>query len=48
MTFTEQQREEIAKILENIAEEGMEHPRNLDAALDAIQCIVYDNVAKSS
>lgn len=32
-------REEIAEILEQIAKEGMPHPRHLDAALDAILTI---------
>lgn len=35
-------REEIAEILEQIAEEGMPHPRNLDAALDAIEWIIKE------
>jgi hypothetical protein len=30
-------RDEIAAILERIAKEGLNHPRNLDAALDAIE-----------
>ncbi len=34
--MTEEQREEVARILETIAREGLPHPRNLDAALDAI------------
>ena len=34
--MNEAQREEIAHILEQIAAEGLPHPRNLDAALDAI------------
>ena len=34
--MNEAQREEIAHILEQIAAEGLPHPRHLDAALDAI------------
>lgn len=34
--MTEEQRDEVARILEMIAAEGLPHPRNLDAALDAI------------
>ena len=34
--MNESQRDEVARILEMIAKEGMPHPRNLDAALDAI------------
>ena len=34
--MNEAQREEIARILELVAAEGLPHPRNLDAALDAI------------
>lgn len=34
--MNEAQREEIARILEMIAAEGLPHPRNLDAAIDAI------------
>lgn len=29
-------RDEIARVLEQVAKEGLEHPRNLDAAIDAI------------
>lgn len=36
-------RDEIARILEQIAEEGMPHPRNLDAALDAIECSIQEH-----
>lgn len=35
-------RDEIAEILEQIAEEGMPHPRHLDAALDAIECTIKE------
>lgn len=31
-------RDELARILEEVAKDGMPHPRNLDAALDAILC----------
>ena len=34
--MNEAQREEIARILEQIAADGLPHPRNLDAALDVI------------
>ena len=34
------QREEVARILEQIASEGLPHPRDLDVALDAIDQIV--------
>ena len=34
--MNEAQREEVARILEQIAAEGLSHPRHLDAALDAI------------
>lgn len=33
-------RDEVAKILEQIAKEGLDHPRNLDAALDAISTAI--------
>lgn len=33
-------RDEIAVILEEITEEGMSHPRHLEAALDAIEWII--------
>ncbi|AGS80937.1 hypothetical protein [Caulobacter phage Cr30] len=36
--LTDEQREEIARILEIIAEEGLPNPRDLDVALDAIEC----------
>lgn len=42
-TFTDDTREELATILTEIAAEGMPHPRNLDAALDAIQSAVQMN-----
>lgn len=34
--MTEEQREEVARILEMIAADGLPHPRHLDSALDAI------------
>ncbi|SNT39974.1 hypothetical protein [Antarctobacter heliothermus] len=37
--WTEEQRDEVARILNLIAEDGLPHPRNLDATLDAIQQI---------
>lgn len=40
MTFTPEEREEIAEILKRIAEDGLPGPRDLDVAIDAIeQCI---------
>ena len=36
-------RDEIAYILEMIAEHGLPHPRNLDAAIDAIVEIVLND-----
>lgn len=32
----DKQRDEIARVLEQVAAEGLDHPRNLDAALDVI------------
>ena len=37
--MTEEQRDELARILEMIATDGLPHPRHLDAALDAIEDI---------
>lgn len=37
MKFTEEEREEVAIILETIAKEGLPKPRDLDVALDAIE-----------
>lgn len=37
MTFTEEQREEVARILEMVAKDGLPGPRDLDVALDAIE-----------
>lgn len=36
--LTESQREEIARILETVAKDGLPGPRDLDVALDAIGC----------
>jgi hypothetical protein len=47
MEWTEEQREEVARILEMIAEEGLPHPRHLDAALDAISCTTFDNLQQT-
>lgn len=33
-------RDTVARILEQVAAEGMDHPRNLDAALDAIRTAI--------
>jgi len=41
--FTEEEREEIARILEMVAEDGLPHPKNLDAALDAIQSALWEH-----
>lgn len=35
-SFVDEKRDEVARILEQVAAEGLEHPRNLDAAIDAI------------
>lgn len=37
MSWTEEQRDEVARILTMIAEDGLPHPRDLDSALDAIE-----------
>lgn len=37
MPFTEEQRDEIARILETVAKDGLPGPRDLDVALDAIE-----------
>lgn len=34
--LTGTRRDEIASILERVSKEGLDHPRNLDSALDAI------------
>lgn len=33
-------RDEIARILEQVTKEGLDHPRNLDAAIDAIGTVL--------
>lgn len=38
MFFSEEERQDIAEILENVAREGLPGPRDLDVALDAIDC----------
>lgn len=35
--FTEQEREDVASILETVAADGLPEPRDLDVALDAIE-----------
>lgn len=47
MAWTEEQRDEVARILTLVAEEGLDHPRNLDSALDAISetLIPVENIA---
>lgn len=40
MTFTDDEREEVARILEIVAKDGLPHPRDLDVALDAIQATI--------
>lgn len=42
--MTEEQREEVARILETIATDGLPHPRHLDSALDAITDIQFDAI----
>ena len=42
MEFTEEEREEIARILEIVARDGLPEPRDLDVALDAIQSALSD------
>lgn len=41
-TFTEEQRDEIAKVLQSIDSDGMDGPRDLDCALDAIESTIFD------
>lgn len=36
LAITGETRDEIARILEQVAAEGLDHPRNLDSAIDAI------------
>jgi hypothetical protein len=36
MAFEGEARDEVARILKEVAREGLPHPRNLDAAIDAI------------
>lgn len=38
LDITDEQRDEVARIIEQVAKEGLPHPRNLDAAIDAILC----------
>ena len=40
--LTDEQREEIARILEIVSKDGLPGPRDLDAALDAIQAALAD------
>ena len=45
--FSDQIREDIARILETIARDGLEGPRDLDVALDAIsESIVGESVQR--
>jgi hypothetical protein len=41
-SFSEEQRGEIAVILETVAKDGLPGPRDLDVALDAIQSTVFE------
>lgn len=41
-SFSEEQRAEIAVVLETIAKDGLPGPRDLDVALDAIQSTVFE------
>lgn len=43
LELAEEGRDEIARILEMIAEQGLPHPRNLDAAIDAIVDIIRND-----
>jgi hypothetical protein len=40
MTFTENEREAVASILETVAKDGLPSPRDLDVALDAIEASI--------
>lgn len=46
--MTEDQREEIAKVLEAVARDGLPGPRDLDVALDAIAATLGDTNGKQS
>jgi hypothetical protein len=41
--MTPTQRDEVARILQEVAADGMPHPRNLDAALDAIDATLFQD-----
>ncbi len=41
--FTDEQRDEIARILTIVAKDGLPGPRDLDVALDAIECTVFQD-----
>ena len=42
MELPEEEREEIARILEIVAKDGLPGPRDLDVAIDAIQSALSD------
>lgn len=42
MGLPEGVRDELARIVETVAQDGLPEPRDLDVALDAILCTVYD------
>lgn len=42
MELPEGVRDELARIVETVAQEGLPEPRDLDVALDAILCTIYD------
>lgn len=43
MNLPEEARDELARIVETVAHDGLEGPRDLDVALDAIIFTVYDH-----
>lgn len=45
MIMTDDQRDEIARILETVAADGLPDPRDLDVALDAIGCVLDNGTA---
>lgn len=40
--FSQEQRAAIAEIVERVAFDGLEHPRDPDVALDAIECVLKE------
>lgn len=39
------ERDEVARIIEQVAVEGLDHPRDLDVAIDAITDAFRDNIS---